>query len=57
MTQVILNEDTLHMSAGDTKILMATIIYSDNSTNNNVLWHSSNESAAIMGEDGLITAH
>ncbi len=56
VTQVILNEDTLHMSTDDTNILIATVLYSDNSTNNNVLWSSSNESVAIVGEDGLITA-
>lgn len=56
VTQVMLNNDTLKMKVADTQTLSATVLYSDNSTDNTVLWSSSNESVATISSDGAITA-
>lgn len=56
VTQVMLNNNTLKMNITDTQTLIATVLYSDNSTDNNVLWNSSNEAVAIIDTNGTITA-
>lgn len=56
VTQVTLDEYSFVMSTGDTKTLTATVIYSDNSMNHDVLWTSSNQSVAAISPDGQITA-
>lgn len=56
VTQVMLNNNTLKMNVTDTQTLIATVIYSDNSTDNNVLWSSSNEAVAIVDSNGIVTA-
>lgn len=56
VTRVMLNNDTLKMNVTDTQTLAATVLYSDNSTDNIVLWSSSNESVATIDADGTITA-
>ena len=52
----MLNNDTLKMNVADTQTLIATVIYSDNSTDNDVLWSSSNEAVAIIDSNGIVTA-
>ena len=56
VTQVMLNNNTLKMNVTDTQTLIATVIYSNNSTDNNVLWSSSNEAVAIVDTNGIVTA-
>lgn len=56
VTQVMLNNDTLKMNVADTQTLIATVIYSDNSTDNDVFWSSSNEAVAIIDSNGIVTA-
>lgn len=56
VTQLMLNEYALTMSVGDTKSLDATVLYSDNSSDNNVLWLSSDQSVISISEDGQATA-
>lgn len=56
ITKVILSDDSLTMSTGDTHHLTATVLYSDDSTNNRVLWNSSNSTVAAIDQNGLITA-
>ena len=56
VTQVMLSEYSLTMGTKDTKSLAATVLYSDNSTDNNVLWYTNNQSVISVGEDGQITA-
>lgn len=56
VTQILLNEYSLNMSPGDTSRLTATVLYSDNSADNTVIWVSGNESVASVGADGVITA-
>lgn len=56
VTQVMLNNDTLKMNVADTQTLIATVIYSDNSTDNDVFWSSSNETVAIIDSNGIVTA-
>lgn len=56
VTQVFLNNDTLKMNVADTKALTATVLYSDNSMDNNVFWSSSNESVATIDSNGIVTA-
>lgn len=56
VTQVMLNNNALKMNIADTQTLIATVIYSNNSTDNNVLWSSSNEAVAIIDSNGTITA-
>lgn len=56
VTQIILDSNSLNMGVGETKPLTATVLYSDNSTDNNVLWHSSDDSVISVDADGQITA-
>lgn len=56
VTQVMLNNNTLKMNVADTQTLIATVIYSDNSTDSNVLWSSSNEAVASIDSNGIVTA-
>lgn len=56
ITQVTLSAYFLDMSTGDTGNLSATVLYSDNSKGNDVLWVSSNEAVVQINEDGQITA-
>lgn len=56
ITQVTLSEYSLDMNTGDTGILSATVLYSDNSKGDDVLWVSSNEAVIQINEDGQITA-
>lgn len=56
VTKVILNEDSLIMNIEESYILTATVLYSNNSVNNDVLWSSSNNSIATVDQNGLITA-
>lgn len=56
VTQVILNEYSLIMSTGDNRALAATVIYSDNSMHDSVVWTSSNQSVATINSNGQITA-
>lgn len=56
ITQVTLSAYSLDMSAGDAGRLSATVLYSDNSKGDDVLWVSSNEAVVQISEDGHITA-
>lgn len=56
VTQVVLNNNTLKMNVANTQALIATVLYSDNSIDNNVLWSSSNEAVATVDSNGIVTA-
>lgn len=56
VTYVTLDEYAFLMRPGDSKALTATVLYSDNSVSNNVLWTSSNPSVAAINANGQITA-
>lgn len=56
VTQVILNNNALKMNVADTQTLTATVLYSDNSIDNTVLWSSSNDAVATIDSNGVITA-
>jgi len=56
VTKVILNENSLTMNVNDTYSLTATVLYSNNSTDNKVLWSSSNKSIATIDQNGVVTA-
>ncbi len=56
ITKVMLSEEILVMNINDTHALTATVLYSDNSTSNTVLWSSSNNSIATVDQEGLVTA-
>lgn len=55
VTKVMVSKETLTMGINDTNKLAATVLYSDNSTDNSVLWTSSNETVAIIDKNGNIT--
>ena len=54
--KVTLNYILLDIIVGDTASLLATVTYSDNTTDNSVIWISSNPSVAEVDSDGNITA-
>lgn len=56
VTKVSLNKTDLHMRSGETAVLTAKVLYSDNSQDNHVIWLSSDESVAAVDENGNITA-
>ena len=56
VTHVILDETSLNLNVDDTKTLNATVLYSNNTTDNNVIWTSSNQSVASIDSNGQITA-
>jgi len=56
VTKVTLNENSLTMNVDDTYTLTATVLYSNNSTDDKVLWSSSNNSIATVDENGVVTA-
>ncbi len=56
VTKVILNDDSLTMNIDDTYTLTATVLYSNNSTDNKVVWSSSNNSIATVDQNGVVTA-
>ena len=56
VAQVTLDSETPDMTVGDTHPLMATVLYSDNSTGRSVLWSSSNPAVASVDAGGTVTA-
>lgn len=54
--RVTLNYTLLDIIVGDTASLLATVTYSDNTTDNSVIWTSSNPFVAEVDSDGNITA-
>lgn len=44
------------MNINESKTLIATVLYSNNSMNNDVLWTSSNSSIVTVDQNGLVTA-
>lgn len=56
VTKVTLNQDSLTMNLNDTYTLTATVLYSNDSTDNKVIWISSNTSIATVDKNGVITA-
>lgn len=56
VTKVTLSENSLLMNLHDTCTLTATVLYSNNSTDNKVMWSSSNNSIATVDQNGVITA-
>ena len=55
VTEITLDETELTLNVGDTATLTATI-YPNNATNQNVTWTSSDESVAIVDENGNVIA-
>lgn len=55
VTKIVLNNSSVKMLKGDTKILASTITPS-NATNKNVTWSSSNTSVATVSSSGKVTA-
>lgn len=53
---VTLNHTMINMVTGDTASLLATVTYSDNTTDSSVIWVSSNPAVAEVDSDGNITA-
>lgn len=56
VTQITLEENSMMMAVGDVRSLIATVIYSDNSIGNTVLWFSSDPSVADVDQNGQIIA-
>lgn len=56
VTQVTLSEDSLTMNNGESRSLIATVLYSDNSISDDVLWSSSNTSIVTVDQNGFVTA-
>lgn len=56
VTKVTLSKDSLTMNINESNTLVATVLYSDNSINNDVLWTSSNNLIVTVDQNGLITA-
>lgn len=56
VTNVTLNVNSLTLNMNESHSLTATVLYSNNSMSNDVLWSSSNESIATVDQNGLVTA-
>lgn len=56
VTKVILSENSLIMDISESHTLTATVLYSNNSMNSDVLWNSSNNSIASVDQNGVVTA-
>jgi len=56
VTKVTISQKSLTMNVNDTQVLTATVLYSNNSTGNSVIWISSDESVATIDKNGKITA-
>lgn len=54
--QVALDHSNLTLKAGDTETLSATVLYSNNRTDNRVVWTTSNEAVASVDENGVVIA-
>lgn len=55
VSSVVLNKSQIDLCVGDSCTLIATVLYSDNSQNNQVTWISSDETV-VKVEDGQISA-
>lgn len=55
-TQVSINVSSLDIKVEESVLLTATVIYSNNTQDNAVLWTSSNKNVATVQQDGTITA-
>ncbi len=56
VTKVTLSEDSVNMNIDETYSITATVLYSNNSTDNKVIWSSSNNSIATVDQNGVVTA-
>lgn len=56
VTSVTIDQTNVTMKSNGTLVLHATVLYSNNSTDNNVLWSSSDTSVAAIDSNGTITA-
>lgn len=56
ITQVLLNNYTIDLTIGDTEELSATVVFTDNTKGNNVIWISNNEEVVRIDESGKLTA-
>jgi uncharacterized protein YjdB len=56
VSKVTISDKSVTLKVGETKKLKATVIYSDNSKDENVIWTSSNENVATVDENGNVIA-
>lgn len=56
ITQVMLSDYSLSLNTGDVHELSATVLYSNNTENNEVFWVSSNKAVAQVDKNGQVTA-
>ena len=56
ITKITLSDYSITMCINESKTLIPTVLYSDNSKDKNVIWTSSNESVATIDETGVILA-
>ena len=56
VSKVTISDKSVTLKVGETKKLKATVIYSDNSKDENVIWTTSNENVANVDEYGNVIA-
>lgn len=57
VSSVTLNKRSLKMKVGTSEQLKATVLYSNNSSDESVLWVSSDEKIATVDKNGVVIAH
>ncbi|MBQ3559444.1 MAG: Ig-like domain-containing protein [Agathobacter sp.] len=57
VSSIMLSESFVYIQVGQLQPITATVLYSDNSKDSNVIWVSSNEAIATVDQNGMVVTH